>query len=415
MISEFRMPSLGADMQFGTIVDWRVKPGDTVKRGDVVALVETEKGVVEVEIFESGVIESLVVQPGQKVPVGATLATLSGDGKKIEPQPKGIEIFHHEAREEHEGKRTGTGPPVGTTAEAREEIALVRTATAITAEESARLRVSPLARKRAQQLGVDLSTIAGTGVDGSITIADVERSAESGRAPIPAVVPAAKGLDVAAMRRVIAAAMARSKREIPHYYLCSTIDMRRSLDWLAEENAKRPVTKRMLYSVLLIRAVALALRTAPELNGFWIDDAFKPADGTHIGMAISLRQGGLINPAIHDVDKKNLDELMENMLDLVNRARTGHLRSSELSDGTITVTNLGEQGVETVFGVIYPPQVALVGFGKITERPFAANGMVGVRPMIDATLAADHRVSDGHRGGRFLLAIDRLLQEPEKL
>ncbi len=132
-------------------------------------------------------------------------------------------------------------------------------------------------------------------------------------------------------------------------------------------------------------------------------------------MAISLRQGGLINPAIHDVDKKTLDELMENMLDLVNRARTGHLRSSELSDGTITVTNLGEQGVESVFGVIYPPQVALVGFGKMSERPFAENGMVGVRPMIDATLAADHRVSDGHRGGRFLIAIDRLLQEPQKL
>jgi len=409
------MPSLGADMQSGTIVDWRVKPGDTVKRGDVVALVETEKGVIEVEIFENGVIELLVVQPGQKVPVGATLAILSGDGKKIEPQPKAIEIFHHEAREEHEGKRTETGPPAGTRAEVREEIALVRTATAVAAEESARLRVSPLARKRAQELGMDLSTIAGTGVDGSITIADVERSAESVKAPIPAVAPPAKGLDLAAMRRVIAAAMARSKREIPHYYLCSTIDMRRSLGWLAEENAKRPVTKRLLYSVLLIRAVALALRTTPELNGFWIDDAFKPADGTHIGMAISLRQGGLINPAIHDVDKKNLDELMENMLDLVNRARTGHLRSSELSDGTITVTNLGEQGVETVFGVIYPPQVALVGFGKITERPYAANGMVGARPMIDATLAADHRVSDGHRGGRFLLAIDRLLQEPEKL
>ena len=217
------------------------------------------------------------------------------------------------------------------------------------------------------------------------------------------------------MRRVIAAAMARSKREIPHYYLSTTIDMRRSLDWLVAENTKRPVTKRLLHSVLLLRAVALALRSTQELNGFWIDDAFKPADGIHIGVAISLRQGGLVNPAIHDVDKKTLDELMENMLDLVNRARTGHLRSSELSDGTITVTNFGEQGVETVFGVIYPPQVALVGFGKIIERPVAKDGMVGVRPMIEATLSADHRVSDGHRGGRFLLAVDRLLQEPEKL
>jgi pyruvate dehydrogenase E2 component (dihydrolipoamide acetyltransferase) len=286
------------------------------------------------------------------------------------------------------------------------------------AAEAMRLRISPLARKRAQELGIDLAGITGSGGDGSITVVDVERAAEGVKpstAPSPAPPVSSKGLDLAAMRRVIAAAMARSKREIPHYYLSTSIDMRCSLDWLAAENARRPVTKRLLYSVLLIRSVGLALRGTPELNGFWIDDGFKASEGIHIGVAISLRQGGLVNPAIHDVDKKNLDELMENMLDLVNRARTGHLRSSELSDGTITVTNLGEQGVATVLGVIYPPQVALVGFGKITERPVAANGMVGVRPMIDATLAADHRVSDGHRGGRFLLAVERLLQEPEKL
>ena len=386
------MPSLGPDMQFGTIVEWRVKPGDAVKGGDVVALVETEKGVIEVEIFESGVIESLVVQPGQKVPVGATLATLSGDGKKVEMSS---------------AKPAAISP------------APVKTPIVPASEPSVRLRVSPLARKRAQELGVDLSTITGTGAEGSITTADVERAVESAKPAAQPIAPVAsiptKGLDLTAMRRVIATAMARSKREIPHYYLATSIDMRKSLDWLAAENTKRPVTKRLLYSVLLIRAVALALRDTPELNGFWLNEVFKPADGIHIGVAISLRQGGLINPAIHDVDKKKLDELMESMLDLVNRARAGHLRSSELSDGTITITNLGEQGVESVFGVIYPPQVALVGFGKITERPVAANGMLGIRPVIDATLAADHRVSDGHRGGRFLLAIDRLLQEPEKL
>ena len=398
------MPSLGADMEFGTLVDWRVKPGDVVKRGDVVALVETEKGVIEVEIFENGMIDSLVVQPGQKVPVGTTLATLQSDGQKVEAQAAAA---------------SAAIAPVATAAVKEEKPPFKAFSTLALVAEASRLRASPLARKRAQELGVDLSGIPGTGADGSITVVDVERAAGSVKpsaaptTPAPPVTP--KGLDLAAMRRVIAAAMARSKREIPHYYLSTTIDMRRSFDWLAAENAKRPVTKRLLYSALLIRAVALALRSTPELNGFWIDDGFKASEGIHIGVAISLRQGGLINPAMHDVDKKHLDELMENMLDLVNRARTGHLRSSELSDGTITVTNLGEQGVETVFGVIYPPQVALVGFGKITERPVASNGMVGARPMIDATLAADHRVSDGHRGGRFLLAIDRLLQEPEKL
>jgi pyruvate dehydrogenase E2 component (dihydrolipoamide acetyltransferase) len=401
-MSEFRMPTLGADMQFGTVVEWRVKPGDAVKHGDVVALVETEKGVIEVEIFDSGVIESLVIQPGQKVPVGATLAILGGDGKKGEAQ-------------------LAPAPAVAAavTPTPAQEKPPAEVAIATAPAEAGRPRVSPLARRRAQELGVELSFIAGTGGDGSITVADVERAADMAKsAPTPTTIAppvAPKGLDLAAMRRVIAAAMARSKREIPHYYLSTTIDMRRPLEWLAAENAKRAVTKRLLYSVLLIRAVALALRSTPELNGFWIEDGFKAGDGIHIGVAISLRQGGLINPAIHEVDKKSLDELMESMLDLVNRARTGHLRGSELADGTITVTNLGEQGVESVFGVIYPPQVALVGFGRITERPFAENGMVGARPMIDATLAADHRVSDGHRGGRFMIAIDRLLQEPEKL
>lgn len=394
-MGEFRMPSLGADMESGTLVDWRIRPGDSVKRGDVVALVETEKGVIEVEIFESGVVESLVVQPGQKVPVGATMATIRTDGRPAETQPAaGAESTKQKVEAPRVSAPVPT-PPL---------------------PKSLRPRVSPLARKRAEELGVDLTTVTGTGEEGSITALDIERTAEQAKPPAAAVAPVTtKGLDLNAMRRVIAASMARSKREIPHYYLNSTIDMRCALDWLAAENAKRPVTKRLLYSALLIRAVALAIREVPEVNGFCIDGTFKPGEGVHVGVAISLRQGGLINPAIHDVDKKPLDEVMENMLDLVNRARAGHLRSSELSDGTITVTNLGDQGVESVFGVIYPPQVALVGFGKIVERPWAAGGMLGVRPTIVASLSADHRVSDGHRGGRFLIAVDRLLQDPEKL
>ena len=164
------MPSLGADMQFGTIVDWRVKPGDAVKRGDVVALVETEKGVIEVEIFENGVIESLVVQPGQKVPVGATLATLSGDGKKVEtraaPSPVAVAaVTATPVQEEKSSIEASVAPPLG--------------------QEAARLRISPLARRRAQEVGVDLAGIAGTGVDGSITVTDVERAAESVKPSAP--------------------------------------------------------------------------------------------------------------------------------------------------------------------------------------------------------------------------------------
>jgi pyruvate dehydrogenase E2 component (dihydrolipoamide acetyltransferase) len=209
--------------------------------------------------------------------------------------------------------------------------------------------------------------------------------------------------------------MARSKREIPHYYLGTSIDMSTALSWLAAENMKRSVDQRVLYSALLLKAVARAGRQIPEMNGFWRDERFQPSEAIHVGIAISIRQGGLIAPALHDVDKKDLDEIMAGLRDLVKRVRAAVLRSSEIADATITVSSLGEQGVESVFGVIYPPQVALVGFGKIVERPWAVNGLLGARPIIMASLAADHRASDGHRGGLFLAAVDRLLQEPQKL
>ena len=217
------------------------------------------------------------------------------------------------------------------------------------------------------------------------------------------------------MRDAIGALMARSKREIPHYYLEREIDFSRSLAWLREANLARGVNDRLLPSVLLLRAVALAVTEMPELNGFWIDGAFQPADHVHLGVAISLRGGGLIAPALHDTDRKSLDEVMAGVRDLVQRARAGRLRSSEMSDPTITVTNLGDRGVDLVHGVIYPPQVALVGFGAVRERPWAVDGMLTVRPIVSATLAADHRASDGHAGSRLLTLIDRRLQKPEEL
>jgi pyruvate dehydrogenase E2 component (dihydrolipoamide acetyltransferase) len=217
------------------------------------------------------------------------------------------------------------------------------------------------------------------------------------------------------MRQAIAAAMARSKREIPHYYLSTTIDMSRLMAWLTQENLKRTVEDRLVYGVLLLKAVALALRDAPELNSIWKDGKAAPVADIHVGVAISLRGGGLVAPALHDTDRQSLGDLMKSFRDLVQRARAGSLRSSELSDPTITVTSLGEQGVESVFGIIYPPQVALVGFGKVVERPWSADGQVVSRQVMTATLSADHRVSDGHRGGLFLASIDRRLQQPEQL
>jgi pyruvate dehydrogenase E2 component (dihydrolipoamide acetyltransferase) len=209
--------------------------------------------------------------------------------------------------------------------------------------------------------------------------------------------------------------MARSKREIPHYYLASDIDLSRSMTWLDARNAELPVTERLLPVVLLLKATALALHEAPDLHGFWEEGEYRPADGVHVGVAIALRGGGLVAPAISDADSLALAELMVGLRGLVARARSGSLRSSEVSRATLTVTSLGDQGVDVVQPVIYPPQVSIVGFGRIRPRPWAVDGMLGVRPVVTATLAADHRVSDGHRGAVFLTALARLLQEPEGL
>jgi pyruvate dehydrogenase E2 component (dihydrolipoamide acetyltransferase) len=284
----------------------------------------------------------------------------------------------------------------------------------VAAPAAERLRISPSARELARKLGVDPATVAGTGRGGAITREDIERAAAR---PVPAPpAPAPPAADrLTRMRQTIAAAMTRSKREIPHYYLATTIDLHRAMTWLAELNSKRPVTERLLHGVLFLKAVALALRQVPELNALWDGNRAVPSPSVHVGVAITLRQGGLVAPALHDTDRLSLDELMQRLRDLVNRARAGSLRSSELSDPTITVTSLGEQGVESVFGIVYPPQVAIVGFGKVVERPWVADGQVVVRPVVTATLSGDHRVSDGHRGGLFLAAVDRLLQEPDKL
>lgn len=416
-MAEFRMPSLGSDMQEGTLVEWRVKPGDRVKRRDVIAVVETDKAAIEIEVYEDGIVESILVQPGQKVAVGTVLAII-----RTEAEPSAAvsgkpitEIAAPSPKDREDGQipeKEIAGPVVADTG-------------------SHRIKASPYARKLAAASGVDLNTLQGTGPNDVICAADVINAVpsppEAARettppqpatpgTPITEVPPATHAKDhYAAMRRAIAVAMARSKREIPHYYLQTRIDMSRVRGWLEAENIKRSVKDRILPVVLLIRAVALALRDVPELNGFWVDDRHQISEAIHIGFAISLRQGGLIAPAILDADDKGLDELMASLRDLIQRTRSGGLRSSEMTDATITLTSLGDLGVEAVYGVIYPPQVALIGFGKTIDQPWAENGMLGVRPVLTATLSADHRATDGHRGAQFLDVLNRYLQEPSTL
>lgn len=401
------MPRLGADMTAGKVVAWLKRPGEQIKRGDIIAVVETDKANVDVESFVDGVLEKILVQPGdERLPVGTPLALIRAEAgvKPAAPTPAAAAAAPAKAPVLPAPAPPVAGPPAA--------------APAILAPAAAgeRARISPAARKRALELRLDATALAGTGPQGRVTLADVERAAQAAPAarvePSPAEAVAARQLR---MREAIATSMARSKREIPHYYLACTIDMGRALAWLAERNAGRTVTERLIYAVLLIKATALALREVPELNGFWIDNRAQQSAAVHAGIAISLRGGGLVAPALHHADQRSLDELMVGFQDLVKRARAWSLKSSEMTDPTVTITSLGERGVESVFGIITPPQLALVGFGTPLERPWVLNGQVVPRPLLTATLSGDHRATDGHRGALFLAALDRLLQRPEAL
>ena len=431
---DFVLPSLGADMDEAMLVAWLVEPGDTVEYGQVIAEVETDKGVIEVECWHDGVIEEVLMEPStERLPVGTRLARIRLTAEASEA-----------AKEPVLAAPAAVAPPA---AEPKPEPAVHRP--------------TPPVRHLAHLLDVDLEQVKGTGANGSITRDDIRRAATGPGAPMtppptpdrPKASPMARrmaadrGIDLstlpaarpdglitadqvpvarvrrmteprdqaAAMRQAIARSMSRSKREIPHYYLSNRIDMRRSLDWLDARNEDQSISDRILPAVLLLKATALAVREVPELNGTWLDGEFHPADDVNLGVAVSLRAGGLVAPAIHHADLLSVEELMAKLRDVVGRARTWRLRGSEMSDPTVTVTNLGDRGVDMAFPVIIPPQVAMVGFGRVADAVVVEQGEPAVHPTVQATLAADHRASDGHRGGLFLSAMERLLQEPESL
>lgn len=381
---EFRMPSLGADMEAGTLVEWLVKPGDTVKRGDIIAMVDTQKGLIDIEVFDEGTVSELLIKENEKVPVGTVMALIAAGKEEVKKKEEKISVKPIEEKKEIE-KVTVPEIPHG-------------------------IKASPLAKRIAAENRIDLSNVKGTGEGGAITKEDVEKAIAERISPEKDK----KASAAESIRMAVAAAMSKSKREIPHYYLETKVDMSKTLAWLAEVNKQRTIKQRLLPVVLLLKAVAKALKEEPDLNGYW-ENGLQRKNNINIGFVVSLRSGGVMIPAIHNVDIKTVDELMASLNDIIPRTRAMKLRSSELSETTFTVTSLGEGNVETVYGVIYPPQIGLVGFGSISEQPWAESGMLDVRPVINITLSADHRATDGATGSRFLMAVKNYLQKPELL
>ena len=374
-MSTFVMPSLGADMQSAVLMEWKVKEGDPVSKGMVIAEVETSKGVIEIEVFEDGIIEKLLVEEETECAVGMPLALIGNKDTATTAKQITQDLVTLSLETPKEPKHETVTPE--------------------------RIKASPAARKRAKELGVELSSVAAD--KKTVHLAAIESEVT------------AKTLQPSGMRQAIAKAMSRSNAEIPHYYLSTSVNMTPALHWLEAYNKNRSIQERILPAALLIRAAVFVLKEVPELNGFWKEDALHVSEEINPGIAIALRKEGLITPAILGAEQMDLDTTMQALGELITRTRSGKLRNTEITQQTITITNLGDLGVENVYGVIYPPQVALIGLGRIIDAPWAEGDALCVRKVMQATLAGDHRATDGRTGGQFLNKFNQILQTPGEL
>lgn len=428
---EFLMPSLGADMEDATLIEWKKKPGDTVKRGDIIAEVETQKELIEIEIFEEGTIAELLIKEGAKIPVGTVMALINPSVVALEtkieekiPEQESIPLQPIEEKETEPiyvpkveetpikesplYQRSIDDNPIGfqKTTETEPNVAITKDDVDNTIEKT-----------EADDNPIDTLKTTETEPDVAITKDNVDNTIEKIEIENTEILPDEsdnQGNTAEGIRTAVAAAMSKSKREIPHYYLEKKINLSNTLAWLQIANEHRVAKKQLLPVALMIKATAKSLLEFPDLNAIW-DNGLQLKKDINIGFVVSLRTGGIIVPAIHQVDKKNVDEIMDALNEIIPRARAMRLQSSEWNDSSITITNISDGGADSIFGIIHPPQVAIIGFGNILEQPHAENGMIGICPFVNVTLAGDHRATDGLIGSRFLITLNKHLQNPELL
>lgn len=360
MIYNLPMPSLGADMDEGKLMEWKIKVGDRVKKNQVIATVETTKSVVDVESFREGDVKTLVAKEGDVIQVGKAIAVLDILGDEI-----------------------------------------------LDLDKAQRLKISPVAKKMAEDHQLDLSVLKGSGAGGEITLKDVEAKISAKEQKI------FSGIN---LRQAIALIMSRSKKEIPHYYLKKRINLDSLMNWLDESNKNLTPTERLLLPTLLMRAVTVALKKFPEMNGYFKEGKFEVSSMVNLGIAFSIKEGGVMVPAILNAGQMGLADLNKAIQNLALRTKERSLTSRELSEGTITVTNVGDLGSDEVYGIIFPPQVSIVGIGRVRKEAIVdSQNQLRSGFVVDFTLSADHRVSDGLLGARFLAEIDKVVNNPLSL
>jgi len=390
------MPSLGFDMTEGKLARWLKAEGERIEKGQPIAEIETEKATVEIEAAVSGVLAKVIVAAGQTVPIGTVIGIIGDAGETVAETPTAA--------------AAPAPPPPPPAAEA--------TRAEPTAPSVSRVKASPLARKMAEDAGIDLARIKGTGPDGRVMERDVQAAIEAKSAPTPppaaAGAPAAAPAPLSRMRRAIARRMAESKATAPHFYVTVEINMDEAMKMREQVNRLAPDAEKISVNDLIVAASARTLTRFPDLNASYRDGSLDRHPQINIGIAVAL-EDGLISPVLHDADRKSLRTVAAKSRALSERARSNKLRSGDLGPGTFTVSNLGMFDVDAFIAIINPPEAAILAVGAVTRRPIAAGGDIRIASLMKATLSVDHRVADGAQAGRFLQAFKTLLENPVNL
>ena len=405
MATSVVMPQMGYDMQEGTLVRWLKQEGEAIARGEAIAEIETDKAVIEMEAYASGVVLKTVAAEGSTVPVGETIAFIGSPG---EPVPE-------------------VAAPAAPAAEpAPEPEQAAETPEPAAAQSAGAVRASPVARRLANEKGIDLAQVTGTGPNGRITKEDVEAhesAAAAAPAPAaeapPAVEPAPRGqqgelVPLTRMRQAIARRTAQSKREVPHFYVSAGVDMTAAMALRSQINEALAGEARVSVNDLIVKACALTLAKYPAFNASFEGNNLRMNPAINVSIAVAVEYGLLV-VSLGDCRGRSLVDISKAARGAVERAQSGVLREDDYTGGTFSISNMGMFDVDSFSAIIYPPQSAVIAVGTVRQQPVVRDGEIKIAQMMQATLSTDHRVADGAQAAEFLVEVKRVLENPVTL
>jgi len=409
------MPKLSDTMQEGVIAKWNVKVGDNLKSGDIIAEVETDKATMDVEVYDAGTVLKLLAEEGEAVALGAKMAIIGKPGEDISALINGGSA--PEAAKPTEVKEEASKPEQ----EAFSDPILGNLANGASSSEDGRIKASPLARKIAQDKGVDLSSLKGSGPEGRIVKSDVESASTPIATPVainapaasaPVVVPSGTAFTdtkISQMRKTIAKRLAESKFTNPHFYETIDIDMKSAIK--AREELNKISDVKISFNDFVVKASAVALKKHPKVNSSWLGDVIRTHHTVSVAVAVAI-EDGLVTPVIRNTDTKGLNQISKETKDLAGRARDRKLAPEEWEGSTFTISNLGMFGIEEFTAIINPPNACILAVGAIRNVPVVENGAVVPGKRMKVTLSSDHRVVDGASSAEFLQTLKGLLENP---